>query len=476
MDSTPTGLHTSPAPPPRWRAGSGTQGTQGTKGTMSSTVPRALSSLVKAIQSSAVGAPQPFNDTESNGKKQPGRTQKMAKKTVRDVDFQGKKVLMRVDFNVPIADGEITDDTRIRAALPTIKYVMENGADGLILMSHLGRPKGEKKPEFSLAPVADYLAKLVDVPVCMAPDVIGDDVDKMAKELGAGQILVLENTRFYPEEEGKKCTAEEQNAFAQKLAALADVFVNDAFGTAHRRHASTAAVCDYMEVNVAGLLLEKEIEYLGNAVRNPQHPFVAVVGGAKVSGKLEVLRNMMESVDAFLIGGGMAYTFLKAQGFEIGNSLVENELLDTALATMKAAEAAGVKFMLPVDHVVADKFDAEANTKLVTDAVPEGWMALDVGPETAKAYAAEIAGAKTVVWNGPMGCFEMAPFAKGTMDVCKAIADSDAVSIIGGGDSVSAVNKSGLADKMSHISTGGGASLEFLEGKELPGVVALDDK
>jgi phosphoglycerate kinase len=400
----------------------------------------------------------------------------MEKKTIRDVDFKGKRALMRVDFNVPLSDGVITDDTRIRAALPSINYILEHGANGLILMSHLGRPKGEKKPEFSLAPVAEYLKKLVDYEVTMAPDTVGDEVTQLAESLEQGQILVLENTRFYAEEEGKKCTPDEQNAFAQKLADLADVFVNDAFGTAHRRHASTAAVCDFMETNVAGFLIEKEIQYLGNAVSNPQHPFVAVIGGAKISGKLEVLKNMMTSVDAFLIGGGMAYTFLKAQGFAVGNSLVEDDLLETAKQTMTAAEAAGVKFLLPVDHVAADKFDATANTQLVTEAIPEGWMGLDIGPETVRLYADEIAGAKTVVWNGPMGCFEMAPFAEGTMAICKAVADSDAISIIGGGDSVSAVNKSGLADKMSHISTGGGASLEFLEGKPLPGVVALDDK
>ncbi len=400
----------------------------------------------------------------------------MEKKTIRDVDFKGKRALMRVDFNVPLSDGVITDDTRIRAALPSINYILEHGANGLILMSHLGRPKGEKKPEFSLAPVAEYLKKLVDYEVTMAPDTVGDEVSQLAEGLSEGKILVLENTRFYTEEEGKKCTPEEQNAFAQKLADLADVFVNDAFGTAHRRHASTAAVCDFMNTNVAGFLIEKEIQYLGNAVSNPQHPFVAVIGGAKISGKLEVLKNMMTSVDAFLIGGGMAYTFLKAQGVAVGNSLVEDDLLETAKQTMAAAKAAGVKFLLPVDHVAADKFDAAANTQVVTDAIPDGWMGLDIGPATVRLYADEIAGAKTVVWNGPMGCFEMAPFADGTMAICKAVADSDAISIIGGGDSVSAVNKSGLADKMSHISTGGGASLEFLEGKPLPGVVALDDK
>ena len=401
----------------------------------------------------------------------------MQKKSIRDVDVKGKRVLMRVDFNVPLNDsGEITDDTRIQAALPSIKHVLDAGAKGLILMSHLGRPKGERKPEFSLKPVADCLGDLVDYKVTMAPDTVGDDVSKLAESLGEKEILVLENTRFYAEEEGKKCTTEEQEAFAKKLAALGNIYVNDAFGTAHRRHASTAVVCDYMDTCVAGLLIEKELEYLGKATGNPEHPFIAVIGGAKVSGKLEVLENLMDAVDAFLIGGGMAYTFLKAQGHEIGNSLVENDLLDTAAKTLEMAAEKGVEFLLPVDNIAADKFAGDANTQTVGEDIPEGWMALDVGPQTVKLYCDKLATAKTVVWNGPMGCFEMEAFANGTMQVCKTIAESDAVSIIGGGDSVSAVKKSGLADKMSHISTGGGASLEFLEGKTLPGVAALDDK
>lgn len=401
----------------------------------------------------------------------------MQKKTLHDIDVRGKRVLMRVDFNVPLNEKlEVTDDTRIRAALPSIEHVLANGANGLVLMSHLGRPKGEKKPELSLAPVAAHLGKLVDATVKMAPDVIGSEVETMVQELKSGEILVLENTRFYHEEEGKKCTTEEQDAFAGKLGKYGDVYVNDAFGTAHRSHASTAVVCRFVDTCVAGFLMEKEIEYLGNAVENPQRPFVAIIGGAKVSGKLEVLTRLMDKVDSILIGGGMAYTFLKAEGHEVANSLVEDDLVETAAETLKSARDAGVQFLLPVDNIAADKFDAEASTQLVGKDIPNGWMALDIGPETTKLYAAEIATAKTVVWNGPMGCFEMPKFAEATMAICRAIAESEATSIIGGGDSVSAVNKSGLAARMSHISTGGGASLEFLEGKALPGVVALDDK
>ena len=398
----------------------------------------------------------------------------MDKKNVRDVDLRGKRVLMRVDFNVPIEDGRITDDTRIQAALPTIKYVIGSGAS-LVLMSHLGRPKGQKKPEFSLAPVAAYLNELVDAAVKMAPDTVGPDVEAMVEALQPGEICLLENTRFYPEEEGKECTAEEHEAFAKKLGALGDVYVNDAFGTAHRAHASTATICKFVSTCVAGLLMEKELDYLGAAVENPKHPFVAIIGGAKVSGKLEVLRSLMEKVDTILIGGGMAYTFLKAQGHDVGNSLVEDHLLDVARDTLAVAKARGVNFLLPSDNVAADKFDAEAETELVGQDIADGWMALDIGPESVAQYAEVIAQARTIVWNGPMGCFEMAPFAAGTMGVCKAVAHSSATSIIGGGDSVSAVNQSGLADQMSHISTGGGASLEFLEGKPLPGVTALDD-
>ncbi|MFW6414229.1 MAG: phosphoglycerate kinase [Verrucomicrobiota bacterium] len=402
----------------------------------------------------------------------------MEKKSIRDVDLQGKRVLMRADFNVPLdKDGNITDDNRIQAALPTIKYILDGGARGLVLMSHLGRPKGKKAPEFSLAPVARRLNELLEQQVELAPDTVGDEVKKKVDSLQTGQVLMLENTRFYAQEEGKKCSPEEQEAFARELAEFGDIFVNDAFGTAHRRHASTAAVCDYMPVNVAGLLIEKELSYLGEATANPEHPFVAVIGGAKVSGKLEVLRSMMGKVDVFLIGGGMAYTFLKVQGYKVGDSIVEEDLLDTARQTLQAAKDAGAEFILPCDHVIGDSFSADANTDVTAgEDIPDGWMGLDIGPKSLALYEEKLKSAKTVVWNGPMGCFEMEPFAKGTFDVCKVIAESDAVSIIGGGDSATAVKESGYADKMSHISTGGGASLEFLEGKELPGIAALDDK
>ena len=419
----------------------------------------------------------------------------MNKKTVKDIALAGKKVVMRVDFNVPLNDKQqITDDTRVKAALPTIKYIIEQGAS-LVLMSHLGRPKGKGyEPEFSLKPVADYLQTLISAPVKFAPDC--QKAQAEAAALKPGEILMLENTRFYKAEEGKAKQAEgmSDEEFAAKkaemkakkaemaeiLAGYGEIYVNDAFGTAHRDHASTASICKFMKAKgapcVAGFLMQKELDYLGSAVENPKHPFVAIIGGAKVSGKLEVLKSLMKKVDTILIGGGMAYTFLKAQGHSIGNSLCEDELIDTAKATLEEAAKAGVKFLLPIDNVAADKFDAEANTQIVGNDIPDGWMGLDIGPATIKAYAQEIAAAKTIVWNGPMGCFEMAKFADGTMGVCKAVADSDAVSIIGGGDSVSAVNKSGLASKMSHISTGGGASLEFLEGKVLPGCAALDDK
>ena len=417
----------------------------------------------------------------------------MNKKTLRDVPLKGKRVVMRVDFNVPIENGVITDDTRVLAALPSIKFVLDNGG-AVVLMSHLGRPKGKGyEAEFSLKPVADYLAQKLGRPVAFAPDCM--NAGAQVGMLKPGDVLMLENTRFYKEEEGKAKTEgldeaaaaakkkemkDKQKAMAQKLATYGDLFCNDAFGSAHRAHASTAVICKFMTekagANVAGFLMEKELDYLGRAVENPEKPFVAIIGGAKVSGKLEVLQSLMKKVNTILIGGGMAYTFLKAQGHEIGNSLCENDLLDTATATRAAAKTLGVKFLLPVDNVAADKFDAAANTQVVGDDIPVGWLALDIGPKTLELYAQEIKGAKTVVWNGPMGCFEMDKFAAGTTGVCKAVADSGAVSIIGGGDSVSAVNKSGLASKMSHISTGGGASLEFLEGKQLPGCVALDDK
>lgn len=414
----------------------------------------------------------------------------MDKKTLKDVDLKGKRVVMRVDFNVPIKEGKINDDTRVTAALPSIRYVLEQGAS-LVLMSHLGRPKGKGyEAEFSLKPVADHLAKLLGQPVAFAADCQAADAEVAA--LKPGQVLVLENTRFYKEEEAKvkktddmtddelkaKKTElkEKQKAMAKKLASYGEIFVNDAFGAAHRAHASTAVICKYIGTSVAGFLLEKEIRYLGNAVNNPIRPFVAILGGAKVSDKLAVVNNLLDKVDVLIVGGGMAYTFLKAQGHDVGNSLCELDQLDYARQMIEKAKANGKQFLLPVDNVAADKFDAAAQTQVVGNDVPAGWMALDIGPQTIALYAAAIQGAKTVVWNGPMGCFEMKPFAAGTFGVCEAVAASGATSIIGGGDSVSAVNKSGLAAKMTHISTGGGASLEYLEGKELPGVAALNDK
>jgi len=415
----------------------------------------------------------------------------MNKLTIKDLDVQGKRVLMRVDFNVPIKDGVVTDDTRIVAALPSINYVLENGGS-LVLMSHCGRPKGKKNPEFTLKPAADRLAQLVTAKVTLAPDVVGPEVRTLVDGLKAGEILLLENVRFYAEEEGKAKLADDateeqvaaakaemkvkQDAFAKELASYGDVYVSDAFGTAHRAHASMVGVTKYIEQCAAGFLLEKEIEYLGNALENPKRPFVAIIGGAKISGKIDVVTNLMDKCDAILIGGGMAYTFYKAMGKAIGGSLVEEDKIELAGEILKQAEAKGVKLLLPIDNKVADAFSAEANTQIVGDSIEDGWMALDIGPKTIELYCSEVAGAKTVVWNGPMGCFEMAPFADGTFSVCEAVAKSDSISIIGGGDSVAAVNLSGVADQMSHVSTGGGASLEFMEGKQLPGIVALTDK
>lgn len=414
----------------------------------------------------------------------------MNKKSLRDVELTGKRILMRVDFNVPLQEGVISDDTRIQAALPSIRYILEQGAS-LTLMSHLGRPKGKGyEVAFSLQPVAAHLAKVLGRPVAFAPDCLA--ADEQVAALKPGDVLLLENTRFYKEEEAKvkktdEMTDEEykakkaelkekQKRMAQKLASYGDVFVNDAFGSAHRAHASTAVVCQYIGVSVAGFLLEKEIKYLGNAVNNPERPFVAILGGAKVSDKLAVVNNLLDKVDTLIIGGGMAYTFLKAQGHDVGKSLCEMDQLDYAREMLAKAKANGKTLLLPVDNVAADKFDAAAATQVVGNDIPEGWMALDIGPQTVAAYTAAIHEAKTVVWNGPMGCFEMKPFAAGTLGICQAVADSGAISIIGGGDSVSAVNQSGLAAKMTHIGTGGGASLEFLEGKVLPGVAALTDK
>ncbi len=389
----------------------------------------------------------------------------MSKKTVRDVDLQGKRVLMRADFNVPLDGETITDDTRIQAALPTIKYILDQGA-ALILMSHLGRPKG-RNPKLSLKPVADYLDNVLDQNVEMAPDTIGDEVDAMAKALSPGEVMVLENTRFYSEE---KANAPD---FAKKLAALGDIFVNDAFGTAHRAHASTEGVTHYLPA-VAGFLIGKEIEYLSKATGDPERPFVVILGGAKVSDKIDVIENMLGKADKILIGGGMANTFFKAQGLEMGDSLVEDEVLDTAKSLL---DKAGDTLVLPMDAVVADAFDNDAAHKVVAvDAVEPGWRILDIGPETVQMYKDILKTAKTVAWNGPMGVFEMENFAKGTFSIAETLAAIDAVSIIGGGDSASAVKKAGVADQVSHVSTGGGASLTFLEGKTLPGIAALDDK
>jgi len=394
----------------------------------------------------------------------------MAKMTIRDVELKGTRVLMRVDFNVPLDDNRnITDDTRIRAALPTIEYAVGKGAK-LVLMSHLGRPKGKVVPEMGLAPAAAALAKLLGKPVKQLGDCIGPEADAAVATMKDGDVVLLENLRFHPEEE--KNDAE----FAKKLASLGELYVNDAFGTAHRAHASTEGVTKYLSPAVSGLLLEKEIEYLSKALENPDHPFVAVLGGAKVSDKIGVIENLLDKVDCLIIGGGMAYTFLKAKGAGVGKSKLEADKVDTAARILGLAKDKGVEFLLPEDHVIADDFNEAANKKTVTGDIPDGWMALDIGPATTMAFTAKLTTARMVVWNGPMGVFEMAPFAAGTHAVAETLAKSDATTIIGGGDSVAAVHQFGVADQMSHISTGGGASLEFLEGKVLPGVAALTDK
>jgi phosphoglycerate kinase len=394
----------------------------------------------------------------------------MAKATVRDIDVKGKRVLVRVDFNVPLdAERNITDDTRIRAALPTIKYLLERGAR-VILASHLGRPKGQRKEEFSLAPVARRLEELLGQPVSKLDDCVGPQVEAGVRAMKDGDVILLENLRFYKEEEAN------DEGFAKALASLADTYVNDAFGAAHRAHASTAGVAEFVP-GVAGFLMEKEIEVMGKALSVPERPFVAILGGAKVKDKVGVISNLIEKVDSLIVGGGMAYTFLKAQGLEIGKSIVDEEKLDLAKELMEKAKAKGVKFLLPVDVIVADKFAEDADIKVVdVNEIPSDWQALDIGPKTREAFAREIADAKTVVWNGPMGVFEMKPFAEGTRRIAKALADSRAVTIVGGGDSAAAISEMGFADKMTHVSTGGGASLEFLEGKVLPGVAALKDK
>ena len=393
----------------------------------------------------------------------------MSKKTVRDIDLKGKRVVVRVDFNVPQdKEGKITDDNRIVGALPTIQYLIDRSAR-VVLMSHLGRPKGEFNMKYSLAPAAERLSELLGRPVKMAKDVIGEDADRVVASLKEGEVCLLENLRFHKEEE------KNDPEFARKLASYGDVYVNDAFGTAHRAHASTEGVAHYLPA-VSGFLIEKELKFLGSAVEEPERPFVAILGGAKVADKIGVINNLLEKVDALIIGGGMAYTFVKARGGEIGTSLLDAERLDYALEMIAKAKEKGVKLLLPEDSVAADAYSNDANIQVVDSYhIPEGYMALDIGPKAQKAFAEAIRGAKTVVWNGPMGVSEMSNFASGTVAVAEAMAQSDAVTIIGGGDSAAAVVQLGFADKMSHISTGGGASLEFLEGLELPGVAALND-
>ena len=394
----------------------------------------------------------------------------MNKKTVKDIDLKGKKVFVRCDFNVPMDENQnITDNTRIVAALPTIKYLLEQNCK-IILASHLGRPKGEVKPEFSLKPVAKELSKLLGKEVIMANDVIGEDAMTKASNLKEGEIMLLENVRFHREE------TDNDPEFAKKLASMAEIFVNDAFGTAHRAHASTTGIADYIP-GVAGFLIEKELKFLGNAINNPERPFVAILGGAKVSDKIGVIDSLLDKVDTLMIGGGMAYTFFKAQGYNVGNSLCEVEKTGLALQAMEKAKAKGVKLLLPIDTKVGKEFkpDTESKTVVWTE-IPDEWEGFDIGEKTIEMFKKELQNAKTVIWNGPLGLFEFEQFAIGTNEIAKTLAELDATTIIGGGDSAAAVTKAGLADKMTHISTGGGASLEFLEGKKLPGIECLQDK
>lgn len=394
----------------------------------------------------------------------------MNKLSVENLELKGKRTLIRVDFNVPLDSGKITDDTRIRGAIPTIKNVIERGGK-VILMSHLGRPKGKVVQEFSLKPVAERLEELLGKSVVMASDCVGHEVKAIVDNMADGDVVLLENLRFHAEEE------KNDPDFARQLAELADVYINDAFGTAHRAHASTVGVTEYVSQSAAGFLMQKEIEYIGKAVENPARPFVAILGGAKVSDKIGVIENLMEKADAIIIAGAMAYTFLKAKGRRIGDSLVENDKLDLAKYLLKKALDSDVPLYLPIDHVIADDFAADANMKIVKrSAIPDGWEGMDIGPATIEKYKGVLADAKTIVWNGPVGVFEFDAFAKGSFAMAKLLAESDATTIVGGGDCVAAVQKSGYADKITHISTGGGASLELMEGKELPGIAALSDK
>ena len=392
----------------------------------------------------------------------------MVLNTIREADLKNKRVLIRVDFNVPLKDGKVTDATRIVAALPTIKYILDQPGASLVVMSHFGRPKGKKNPDFSMVPVGKKFEELLGRPVKVASDVIGPEVKKEVEALKPGEVLLLENVRFYPDEEANN------PEFAKELASYGDLYVNDAFGTAHRAHASTEGVAHFLPA-YAGFLIEKEVKFMAPLLEKPDKPFVAIIGGSKVSSKISVLESLVKTCDTIVIGGGMAYTFLKVQGHAIGKSLVEDDFLDTAKNFLAAASKKGVNVILPVDHVCADNFAEDAKPVTVDSIdIPENLMGMDIGPKTTKAIVDALKTAKSVVWNGPMGVFEFASFAKGTEAVAKALAASDAITVVGGGDSVAAINKFGLADKISHVSTGGGASLEFLEGKVLPGIKALE--